>query len=131
MKISIFPEEIIKRCLWDTYVYYIVGSEKESEKILKENLEIEVSERDALVMGLLKVVETTNLIHRFNTHVTEFLTNKSIKDKDGLLVRKRTLDLSVDKFLDKFPDYWEPNSAWVNSLKELVVYIDEIKISIE
>lgn len=131
MKISIFPEEIIKRCLWDTYVYYIVGSEKEAEKILKENLEIEVSERDALVMGLLKVVETTNLIHRFNTHVTEFLTNKSIKDKDGLLVRKRTLDLSVDKFLDKFPDYWEPNSAWVNSLKELVVYIDEIKISIE
>lgn len=131
MKISIFPEEIIKRCLWDTYVYYIVGSEKESEKILKENLEIELSERDALVMGLLKVVETTNLIHRFNTHVTEFLTNKSIKDKDGLLVRKRTLDLSVDKFLDKFPDYWEPNSAWVNSLKELVVYIDEIKISIE
>jgi hypothetical protein len=131
MKISIFPEEIIKRCLWDTYVYYIVGSEKEAEKILKENLEIEVSERDALVMGLLKVVETTNLIHRFNTHITEFLTNKSIKDKDGLLVRKRTLDLSVDKFLDKFPDYWEPNSAWVNSLKELVVYIDEIKISIE
>jgi translation initiation factor 2B subunit (eIF-2B alpha/beta/delta family) len=131
MKISIFPEEIIKRCLWDTYVYYIVGSEKEAEKILKENLEIEVSERDALVMGLLKVVETTNLIHRFNTHITEFLTNKSIKDKDGLLVRKRTLDLSVDKFLDKFPDYWEPNSAWVNSLKELVIYIDEIKISIE
>jgi hypothetical protein len=131
MKISIFPEEIIKRCLWDTYVYYIVGSEKEAEKTLKENLEIEVSERDALVMGLLKVVETTNLIHRFNTHVTEFLTNKSIKDKDGLLVRKRTLDLSVDKFLDKFPDYWEPNSAWVNSLKELVIYIDEIKISIE
>ena len=131
MKITLHAEEIIKRCLWDTYVYYIVGSEKESEKILKENLEIEVSERDALVMGLLKVVETTNLIHRFNTHVTEFLTNKSIKDKDGLLVRKRTLDLSVDKFLDKFPDYWEPNSAWVNSLKELVVYIDEIKISIE
>ena len=131
MKITLHAEEIIKRCLWDTYVYYIVGSEKEAEKILKENLEIEVSERDALVMGLLKVVETTNLIHRFNTHITEFLTNKSIKDKDGLLVRKRTLDLSVDKFLDKFPDYWEPNSAWVNSLKELVIYIDEIKISIE
>ena len=131
MKISIFPEEIIKRCLWDTYVYYIVGSDKESEKILKENAEIQISERDALVMGLLKVVETTNLIHRFNTHVTEFLTNKSIKDKDGLLVRKRTLDLSIDKFLDKFPDYWEPNSAWINSLKELVIYIDEIKISIE
>jgi len=70
MKITITPEEIVKRCLWDTYVYYVVGSEKEAERMLKENVEIEVSERDALVMGLLKIVETTNLIHRFNTQVT-------------------------------------------------------------
>lgn len=133
MKITITPEEIIKRCLWDTYVYYVVGSEKEAERMLKENAEIEVSERDALVMGLLKIVETTNLIHRFNTHVTEFLTNKSIKDpkKDGLLIRKKTLDLAIDKFLDKFPDYWEPGAAWVNSLKDLVIYIDAMKVLVE
>jgi hypothetical protein len=133
MKITLYAEEIIKMCLWDTYVYYVVGSEKEAENILKEKIEIELSERDALVMGLLKVVETTNLIHRFNTHVTEFLANKSIKDpnKDGLLIRKKTLDLAIDKFLDKFPDYWEPNSVWVNSLKELVIYIDGIKLLID
>jgi hypothetical protein len=41
MKITITPEEIIKRCLWDTYVYYVVGSEKEAERMLKENIEIE------------------------------------------------------------------------------------------
>jgi hypothetical protein len=133
MKIILYADEIIKMGLWDTYVYYVVGSDKEAERILKEENEIVISERDALVMGLLKVIETTNLIHRFNTHVTEFLTNKSIKDpkKEGLLIRKKTLDLSIDKFLDKFPDYWEPNSAWVNSLKELVVYIDDLKVLIE
>jgi hypothetical protein len=100
---------------------------------LKENAEIEVSERDALVMGLLKIIETVNLIHKFNTYVTEFLTNKSINNpkKDGLLIRKKNFDFAVDKFLDKFPDYWEPSAVWVNSLKDLVEYIDEMKAELE
>ncbi len=131
MKITLTAQEIIKRGLWDTYVYYIVGSEKEAEKILKEGNEIEISERDGLVMGLLKIIETTNLIHKFNTYTVEFLTNKSIKSGDSLLVRKKALDLSVDKFLDKFPDYWEPNSAWVKSLNELVEYINEYKVEMD
>ena len=131
MNIKVYPEDIVKRCLWDSYVYYVVGSEKEAEKILKENKEIELSERDALIIGLLKVIETDNLIHKFNTHLVELLTNKSIKEKDYLLVRKKTLDLAVDKFVDKFPDYWLPNSIYTKSLKELVEYIDEIKSDIE
>jgi len=131
MKISIYPEDIVKRCVWDHYVYYIIGSEKEAEKILKENKELEISERDALVIGLLKVIETDNLIHKFNTYVMEFLTNKSIKEKDLLLVRKKTFDLALDKFVDKFPDHWEPNSYWSKSLKELVEYVEGMKILIE
>jgi hypothetical protein len=118
-------------CLWDNYVYYIVGSEKEAEKLLKENVEMELSERDALVIGLLKVIETDNLIHKFNTYVMEFLTNKSIKEKEYLLVRKKTFDLALDKFVDKFPDHWEPNSYWSKSLKELVEYVEGMKILIE
>lgn len=131
MTIKIYPEDIIKMCLWDNYVYYIVGSEKEAEKILKENAEMEISERDALVIGLLKIIETDNLIHKFNTYIMEFLTNKSIKHNDYTLVRKRTFDLSIDKFVDKFPDYWEPNSYWSNSLKDLVDYVEVMKIDIE
>jgi hypothetical protein len=131
MKITLCAEDIVKRCLWDNYVYYVVGSEKEAEKILKENKEIEISEREALIIGLLKVIETTNLIHKFNTYVVELLTNKSIKEKEYLLLRKKTLDLAVDKFVDKFPDYWVPNSGYTNALKDLVSYIDEIKIDIE
>jgi hypothetical protein len=131
MKISILPEDVVKRCLWDNFVYYIVGSEKEAEKILKENKEFELTERDALVIGLLKSIETNNLIHKFNTYVVEFLTNKSIKEKEMLLTRKKTFDLAIDKFLDKFPDYWIPDSSYLNALKELVEYIDNIKIEIE
>lgn len=132
MKILINASEIVKMGLWDNYVYYIIGSDKEAEKLLKEDTEINLSERDALVIGLLKIIETLNLIHKFNTHITEFLTNKSVKgDGTTPLIRKKTLDLSVDKFLDKFPDYWEPNSAWSKSLKDLVDYIDDFKIDLE
>ena len=131
MNIKIYPEDIVRLCLWDHYVYYIVGSEKEAEKILKENKEMEISERDALVIGLLKVIETDNLIHKFNTYVMEFLTNKSIKEKEYLLVRKKTFDIAIDKFVDKFPDYWEPNNVWTKSLKDLVEYVENMKVEVE
>lgn len=131
MTIKIYPEDIVRMCLWDHYVYYIVGSEKEAEKLLKENKEMTLSERDALVIGLLKIIETDNLIHKFNTYVMEFLTNKSIKEKEYLLVRKKTFDIAVDKFLDKFPDYWEPNTSYTKALKDLVDYVEGMKVEIE
>jgi hypothetical protein len=131
MQIKIFPEDIVKRCCWDSYVYYVVGSEKESEQILKENKEIEMSERDALVIGLLKVIETDNLIFKFNTYIVELLTNKSIKEKELLLVRKKTFDFAIDKFLDKFPDYWEPSANYTRALKDLVDYIEAVKLVVE
>ena len=132
MIIKIYPEDIIKRCLWDHYVYYILGgSDKEAEKILKENAEMEVSEKDALVIGLLKVIETDNLIHKFNGYVMELLTNKSLKEKELLLVRKKALDAAVDKFVDKFPDYWEPSTSYRNGLTDLVEYVENIKKDVE
>ena len=133
MEINLHAEELVRRCVWDNYVYYVVGSEKEAEKILKENLKIELTERDALIIGILKVIETDNLIHKFNTYVVEILTNKSIQSpqKDGLLIRKKTFDLAVDKFLDKFPDYWEPTNNYANSLKDLVMCINDIKRDLE
>jgi hypothetical protein len=131
MKILITPEDIVKRCLWDSYTYYIVGSEKESEKLLKENAEFELSERDAIVIGLFKVMETDNLIHRFNDYLTHFLTVRSLKDKEGFLIKKKSLETSIDKFLDKFPDYWTPALNYTTALKDLVEYIDNLRDKIE
>lgn len=131
MNIKVTPEDLVRRCLWDHYVYYVVGSDKEGEKILKENKEFEISERDALVVGLLKVVETDNLIHKFNSYLVDFLANKSINNNNQVLIRKKALEIFVDKFLDKFPDYWIPNSVYKQSLSELVDYIDDFKVKIE
>ncbi len=131
MNIKVTPEDLVRRCVWDHYVYYVVGSDKEGEKILKENKEFEISERDALVIGLLKVIETDNLIHKFNSYLVDFLANKSINNNNQVLIRKKALEIFVDKFLDKFPDYWVPNSVYKQSLSELVDYIDEFKVKIE
>lgn len=131
MKILICPEDIVKRCLWDSYVYYILGSEKEAEKILKENKEVEISERDALIIGLLKVVETDNLIHRFNDYLVHFLTVKSIKEGDQVLTKKKSLEFAIDKFLDKFPDYWTPPTSYKIGIQDLIAYIEKLKLSIE
>ena len=132
MTINIYPEDIVRRCLWDTYVYYVIGgSEKEAERILKENKEITISEQDALVIGLLKVIETDNLIFKFNTYIAELLSNRSSKVNEYLLIRKKTFDGAVEKFVDKFPDYWVPNLAYIHSLKELVEYVEAMKLEIE
>lgn len=130
MRISVLPEDLVKRCVWDNYVYYIIGSEKEGERILKENKEFEISERDALIIGLLKVIETDNLIHKFNCYIVDLLTNKSINDKGQVLIRKKVIDVSVDKFLDKFPPYWVPNLVYKKSLEDLISYVDNFKSGI-
>ena len=108
-----------------------MGSDKEGEKILKENKEFEITEKDALVIGLLKTIETENLIHKFNTYIVDLLSNKSINNNQQTLLRKRTLETSVDKFLDKFPDYWTPDLVFKKSLIDLVDYIDTFKKNIE
>jgi hypothetical protein len=131
MKIILCAEDIVKRCLWDSFSYYVVGSEKEAEKILKENQEFELSERDAIVIGLLKVIETDNLIHRFNDYLIHFLNNRSIKEKEVFFIKKKALEGNIEKFLDKFPDYWTPNALYSKSLKDLVEYIDNIKDELE
>jgi hypothetical protein len=131
MNIIIKPSDIVKRCLWDSYVYYIVGSDKEAQNLLKEDLEFEISEREALIIGLLKVIETDNLIHKFNTYIVEILANKSIKDKEnGILVRKKILDTAIETYMDNFPEHWDCSLYWKKCINDLKVYIEDIKVSI-
>ena len=92
MQIKITPEDIVKRGMWDFYTYYIIGSEKEAQELLKKNEEFILSEKDAIVIGLLKVMETDNLIHRFNDYLVHFLSIRSIKEKSDALIKKKTLE---------------------------------------
>ena len=131
MKILITPEDIVKRCSWDNYVYYILGSEKEGERILKENKEFEISERDALIIGILKVIETDNLIHKFNTYIVDLLTNKSINNQNQILLRKKTISIAIDKFMDKFPTYWNADPSYRSGIKDLEKYMNDIRSEIE
>jgi hypothetical protein len=52
--------------------------------------------------------------------------NECLKFSDGL-----TLVFIALKFLDKFPDYWEPNSSWTRALKDLVDYVEIMKIEVD
>jgi hypothetical protein len=127
MQIKVYPSDLVKRCVWDTYVYYVLGSEKEAKILLSEDKEMEISERDALVIGLLKVIETDNLIHKFNTYIVEILSNKSTSPEGQILIRKKVLDASIDKFLEKFPPYWECSIVWEKAISELTEYVEDLK----
>jgi hypothetical protein len=131
MQIKIYPEELVKCGVWDSYAYYIIGDDKKSQKLLTENKEFEITSKDALVIGLLKVIETPNLIHRFNQFVTDYLNIKSQRQGKLLLVRKKGILGVVDKFLNKYPDYWVPDAMYENGLVELVQYINEFKDGVE
>jgi hypothetical protein len=131
MKILITPEDIVKRCLYDSWAYYIVGSSKEAERLLKENKEFELSERDAIVIGLLKVIETDNLIHRFNDYLIHFVTVRSVKEKESFLIKKKSIETAINLFLDKFPEAWQPTYSFKTGLEDLVKYVDNLTKNLE
>jgi hypothetical protein len=131
MKIQICPTGLIKRCVWDTYVHYVLGSDKNIEQLIKEDKEVELSERDALVCGLLKVIESDNLIHKFNDYMYHYLTVKSVKCSDDVVIKKKVIDLLVDKFFDKFPTkFWVPETGYAKGLADLQAYVDELKVDL-
>ena len=63
MKITLCAEDLIRRCVWDSYVYYILGSDKEGQKLLESNEEMEITERDALIIGLLRFLFTKSFLN--------------------------------------------------------------------
>ena len=127
MQIKITPEDIIKRGLWDYYTYYIIGNEKEAQELLKNNKEFIISEKDAIVIGLLKVMETDNLIHRFNDYLIYVLSVKSIKEKTDALIKKKYVEKAIYNFLTKFPPYWEAPKNYEMALIDVKKYIENLQ----
>ena len=133
MKILITPHDIIERALWYKYEKYILDEKSTEyiEKIVTENLEFEISERDALIIDLIKCIETDNLKHRLNQYILHILSVKSTeistpKKSNLLVIRKNAIQDELNMYLKNFPDSWKPKINYKEGYKELVEYINTL-----
>lgn len=133
MQIIISPNDIIQRCLWDKYKKFCLHEkdEKEIEKIIDSNKPVSLNENDAYVIGLLKVIETDNFVHRFNEDILDYLQIKSSIINDELFINKSSIVKFIFNYLDKFPSYYKPTFNYKNGIDDLVKYINRIKENIE
>lgn len=137
MKILIKPSDIIERALWYKYEYYILD-DKKKEKIketIDKNEEFELSEKDALIIGLLSCIETDNLKHRLNQHLLHLYSIRStdFSDDKGTynVISKNLIEGELDRYMKNFPDEWNPTLNYVEGIKELRKYIKELTESIK
>jgi radical SAM superfamily enzyme len=136
MKILVTPTDLIERCIWYEYEFYILKDLPldERKKIVKENLEFEITEKDAFTIGLLKIIHTDNLEHKFNEFIDNILKNKSfehsVADTRKFINRELIIN-EISRFIKKFPNAYEPNPFWKQKISEVEIYIEEIKSKIE
>lgn len=133
MQIIVTPNDIIQRCLWDKYKKFCLyeKDEKEIEKMVENNKPISLSENDAYVIGLLKVIDTDNFVHRFNEDIIDYLQIKSSIVNDDLYINKASISKFINIYLDKFPDYYKPNMNYKKGIDDLVDYVTDIKINMD
>lgn len=133
MQIILTPSDIIQRCVWDKYVNYCIFklSKEDITKIIIDNKPISMSEEDAYAIGLLKIIETDNLVHRFNETILDMLQIKSNVIDDELYINKTATLKEVTNYMKKFPEHYKAPFNYKQSMIELVNYIKifEDKIS--
>lgn len=133
MKIILKPSDIIERALWYKYEYFILDgkSQKEIDEIIEKNEEFEITERDALIIDLLKCIATDNLKHRLNQHILHLLNIRTTeidtpKKNKLVVINKNTVKYELDRFDRNFPDSWKPALNYSVNLKELKEYLGEL-----
>ena len=128
MQIIVTPSDIILRCLWDKYKRFILydKNEEEIKKIIDENKPFSLCEEDAYAIGLLRIIETDNLIHRFNENILDVLQIKSNIIKDELYIYKTTMIKEVSTYMNKFPEYFKPPFNYKVAIDDLKKYVEEI-----
>lgn len=130
MTITVTPEDIIKRCLWLDYTRFILRgvSEDELAEVVRKNDPVALTEGDAYAIGLLRVIETDNLVHRFKLHVLDTLATKStLLSPDGecdesLYINRGVLLRELSQFKVRFPRYYEPTVSYSKSISEMREY---------
>ncbi|NPV12875.1 MAG: hypothetical protein HPY57_13975 [Ignavibacteria bacterium] len=133
MQIIVLPEDIIKRCLFNKYKRFVLKGKSQEyiNKWIQENKPEVISENDAYVIGLLKVVETDNLIHQFNLYIEDFLKIKSTINNDKVIINKSSLLKEIIEFKDMFPESYKPSDSFQKSIDDLKNYISNIYSEIE
>lgn len=133
MQILVTPSDIIKNCLWIDYKRFCLKDKREEEikTIVSEDIPIMLNENDAFVIGLLKIVETPNLIHRFQVHTEEFLKIRSTIVNNRLFIRSNDILKEISTFKDCFPDYFNPPFEYKQGIDDLKTFINKVYPEIE
>lgn len=132
MQILVQPSDLIIRCLWDTYKKFCLKHKTEDDitEIIDKNEITVISEEDAYVIGLIRIVQTDNLIHRFNIDIDDVLKVRStivdIDDDKKVVINKPTILREINSFKNKFPIQYKPNKDFKKGIEDLLVYIDKV-----
>ena len=108
MKITVTPTDLIKRFVWDKYEYFCLDGKNTAEvnKIIDENVEFEISEEDAFVIGLTNVIFTSEVIYKFKQFLREILDNKNFEQDHRLYINRQILLDCIHDFKTKIPKRW-------------------------
>ena len=134
MQILITPEDIIKRCLWLNYKRFCLKDEKNEEelrKIIEENNPVVLKEDDAFVIGLLKIVETPNLVHCLKTHMEEVLRDRSNIFNNKLFIIKSVALKEISQYVQRFPEGFKASFEYKKGIEDLKVFSEKIYAEVD
>lgn len=128
MQILITPEDIIKRCLWSDYKRFCLKGKSEDNIliIIEENKPIILKEEDAYVIGLLKIVETPNLVHRLKENMDEMLKIRSNIFNNKLYIIKSVALKEINQFVLRFPPTFKPSFEYKKGIEDLKIFSEKI-----
>lgn len=128
MIITVLIDDIIKRALWSDYKRFVLKNKSEDEikNIVKENKPVALSENDAYAIGLLKIIETDNLIHRFSNHMKEIINIKSTIFDKNIYISVKIIENELELFKKRFPEYWDSDTIYNNAIVDLNNHIDKL-----
>ena len=133
MIITLTIDDIFRRCLWSDYKRFVLKdkNEQEIQAIVKENKPIVISENDANAIGLLKTIETDNLVHRFTVHMKDMISIKSNIFDKNVYLSVRIVENELESFKKRFPDYWDSDPVYTESIVDLNNFICNLQQQIK
>ena len=128
MNILITPEDIIKRCLYTKYKKFVLSGKNKADikQIIEKNELITLSENDAYVIGLLKVIETDNLVHRFRLEIEDFVKIKTTVNKERVVINRTAILKEILEFKDRFPVDYKADEYYQEKIDEMNKFVDEV-----